>query len=228
MATADARLFQVFTHHDTINRWLTERRLLEVYQTALLGWVISQLEWISRRTPPNLRRQLFDTVVPIFAQYSDSTLAAALREGNKGATTQRLATAVLKREYGSFVRTLSSRPGTDNPLITAAFHLRHSGLQHTAVLTRRFLRNKLTGTPVAKVLARASRSGREPRSADVMFGLMAIQQGLRAMDTRLGELKTRLDGIEDRISALGPTRPRVGEPGSGSDTDAVEETGSRR
>ena len=104
MAVADERLFQIFQHHDTIHSWLAERRLLDVYQTALVGWVISQMEWIARRTPPALRRKLFDTLVPIFSEYSQATVASALREGNKGVTAQRLSAAVAKREYGSFVR----------------------------------------------------------------------------------------------------------------------------
>ena len=100
MATVDVRLFQLFAHHDTIHAWLADRRLLEVYDTSLLGWVISQMEWIARRTPPPLQRTLFDTLVPIFAQYTRETVASALREGGKGATAQRLSAAVHKREYG--------------------------------------------------------------------------------------------------------------------------------
>ena len=70
------------------------------------------MEWISRRTPPELRRRLFDVLVPIFAQYSLETVRRALQENNKGATAQRLSTAVATREFGTFARTLSTRPGT--------------------------------------------------------------------------------------------------------------------
>ena len=70
MATADARLFQIFRHHDTIHGWLARRRLLDVYQTNLLGWVISQMEWISRKTPPSLHRTLFDTLAQNFRSSS--------------------------------------------------------------------------------------------------------------------------------------------------------------
>ena len=154
MATADERLFQIFGHHDTIHAWLEAKGLLEVYQSNLLGWVISQMEWISRKTPPALRRKLFDILVPIFAEYSPSEIATALREGNKGVTAQRLSTAVAKREYGSFVRTLASRPGSNNPVVSAAFHLRHSGVQHTAVLAARYVRNHLSGNPVTETVGR--------------------------------------------------------------------------
>ena len=209
MATADERLFQIFEHHDTIHGWLAAKRLLDVYQTNLLGWVISQMEWISRSTPPQLRRRLFDTLVPIFAEYSQPTIAEALREGNKGVTAQRLSAAVAKREYGSFVRALSSRPTVNNPVITAAFHLRHSGVLHTAVLTGRYLRNHVQGRRVTRAISRVSRVGREPKLQDVMFGLMVVQQRLGGVETRLGEMEARISdighgmaGLEERAESL--------------------------
>ena len=207
MATADERLFQIFGHHDTIHAWLEARGLLDVYQSNLLGWVISQMEWIARRTPPALRRRLFDILVPIFAEYSPSETATALREGNKGVTAQRLSAAVAKREYGSFVRTLASRPDTDNPSISAAFHLRHSGVLHTAVLAGRYIRNHVQGSRVTRAVSRVARVGRELRVQDVMFGLMVIQQRLGGVESRLGEMEARLVAIEDRI--VGHARERA-------------------
>jgi glycosyltransferase involved in cell wall biosynthesis len=213
MATADERLFQIFRHHDTIHTWLAGRRLLDVYETTLLGWVISQMEWIARRTPPPLHRKLFDTLVPIFGQYAQVTVANALREGNKGVTAQRLSAAVAKREYGSFVRTLSSRPASNNPVISAAFHLKHSGMQHTVVLAARYIRNVLYGGRLSRTVSRVARVGRERRQQDVMFGLMVIQQRLRGVESRLGEMEGRLLDIERGIAKLGV----LPEPASGVD-----------
>lgn len=203
MAAGDERLFRIFQHHDTIRAWLSERRLLDVYEAALLGWVISQMEWVARRTPPSLRRHLFDTLVPIFAEYSQAAITRALREGNKGVTAQRLSAAVSKREYGSFNRTLSSRPASNSPVISAAYHLRHSGAQHTATLTGRYLRNTLRGWRAARVFARISRIGKEPRGKDVMFALMAIQQGLRGVEGRLSEVEARVAGVERQLGGPG-------------------------
>ena len=189
MAAADERLFQIFVHHDTIHDWLEARGVLDVYDTTLLGWVLSQMEWISRRTPPQLQRRLFDTLVPIVAQYRPETLAAALREGNKGATTQRMSAAVAKREFGSFARRLSTRPQSDNPLVTAAFHLKHSGVQHTAVLTGRYVRNVLRGTRLRRVLNLTRRVGHhEPTRQDLMFGLVVIEQRLKSLESQVARL----------------------------------------
>jgi glycosyltransferase involved in cell wall biosynthesis len=214
--TVDERLFQIFRHHDTIHSWLAARGLLEVYQSNLLGWVISQMEWISRNTPPALRRRLFDTLVPVFAEYNQTAIATALREGNKGVTAQRLSAAVAKREYGSFLRTLASRPAADNPMITAAFHLRHSGVRHTALLAARYLRNRVQGSAVSGVVNRVAYVGRRLRLQDVMFGLTVIQQRVGGVDSRLGQIEARLEAIENRISDLG----RVPEPASAVDEEA--------
>ncbi|GAA3573768.1 hypothetical protein GCM10022197_33310 [Microlunatus spumicola] len=216
MATVDVRLFQLFSHHDTIHAWLTERRLLEVYETSLLGWVISQMEWIARRTPGPLQRTLFDTLVPVFAQYTPETVAAALREGGKGSTAQRLSAAVRKREFGSFVRTLTTRPGSNNPLVTAGFHLRHSGVQHTVTLTGRYLRNALQGGAATRVTRQISRvRRREPSRQDLMFGLMVIQQRLDGLAGQLAQLEGRLedrDGDREQPGAEAVPTPRRSHP----------------
>lgn len=213
MASADERLFLIFKHHDTIHSWLAGRRLLDVYQTSLLAWVISQMEWIARRTPPLLRRKLFDTLVPIFAEYSQTAIADALLEGNKGVTAHRLSAAVAEREFGSFVRTLDSRPSSRNPIVTAAFHLKHSGPQHTALLTGRYIRNMLKGSRVRGVVGRVTRLSREPRHQDVMFGLMVLQQRLRAMESRLGNMESQLVGIEHRIAQFSAQPSSVDDEG---------------
>jgi hypothetical protein len=164
--------------------------------------VISQMEWISRRTPPPLRRALFDTLVPIFAEYSQETIAAALRDGNKGVTAQRLCTAVSKREFGSFVRTLAGRPGSSNPVIKAAYHLRHSGVRHTALLVGRYVRRELQGSQVVRVVSPLKRFGGDSGQQDVMFGLMVVQQHLRGMEDRLAEMEGLLVDVEHRLGEL--------------------------
>ena len=42
MANGDARLFTIFAHHGTIQDWLRERALFDIYSVSLLEWVISQ------------------------------------------------------------------------------------------------------------------------------------------------------------------------------------------
>lgn len=210
MATADERLFRIFEHHATIHRRLQDTGVLEAYETALVAWVISQLEWISARTPPQLRRTLFDTLVPIFAQYQPAVVTRALAESNKGVTAQRLSTALVKQEYGSFARVLATRPGTGNPLVAAAFHLRHSGVRHTAVITTRYLRNRVTGSPAALLTSRISL--RSSKHDDVMFGLMALQQQLTIIDERLGAIESRVSArpVEEQATSDRSEQRRYG------------------
>ncbi len=196
MDAADERLFRIFSHHDTIRTWLDQRTLLDVYETTLLNWLISQMEWIARRTPPELRRTLFDILVPNFSEYSSATIASAVREGNKGVTALRLSTAVSNRDYAAFVRALASRPDTRNPFVSAAYHFRHSGVRHTALLTRRYLRNRAQASPASRMVARVTRAGREPGGQDVMFALMVIESRLGAMERRLGDLGDQLAAVE--------------------------------
>lgn len=206
MATADERLFHIFSHHDTIHDWLAAQGLLDLYTVPLLGWVISQMEWISRRTPPERHRQLFDVLTPILTRYPLETIRRALAENNKGASTQRLTTAVAKGEFATFVRTLTTRPGTDNPFVTAAFHLRHSGVRHTAVLTGRYLRNTVQDSRLPGYLTRARSKAPDSSGRDVLFGLTVIERRLQRMEARLTEIEGRLDagaGVPDARASLG-------------------------
>ena len=205
-SASDGRLLQIFAHHDTIYSWLVDRGLLDAYQIPLLGWVISQLEWIARRVSPGSHRKLFATVQPIFARYSIEMVLVALREGNKGATARRLSLAVAKGEYGSFARALSSRSDSSSPVLTAAFHLRHSGIRHTAVLTGRYLRNRLLGEQSGKTLGglrRLGLFGGKASTQDVLFGLMVIQRQLSGLEDAVGALEARLDEIDRRIQRPG-------------------------
>ena len=210
MATVDERLFHIFHHHDTIHSWLAARGLLDLYQVSLLGWVISQMEWISRKTPPPLRRRLFEILVPIFAQYSPETIERALRENNKGANAHRLSKAVAKQEIGTFVRALSTRPGSDNPVVTAAFHLRHSGVRHTARLTGRYVRNTASAHKLTGYLTRARSKAPESSGRDVLFGLTVIEHRLRQMDERLQRIEEQLAN----------ERPQTAAPLDGPSLDA--------
>ncbi len=217
MATIDERLFHIFHHHDTIHTWLASRGVLDLYQTALLGWVISQMEWISRRTPPHLQRRLFDALTPIFAEYSSEAITRSLRENNKGESARRLSTAVAKRDFAAFARILSTRPKTDNPVVSAAFHLRHSGVRHTALVTGRYLRNSVQGSRLPGYLTRARSGASDSGGRDVLFGLTVIDRRLRRMEQRLEDIERRLEmacdsGVDEQRRDRSPLTDRLEDP----------------
>jgi hypothetical protein len=78
MATGDERLFQIFrtSRHDP-QPGSPGGCCSMCTRPTLLGWVISQMEWVAQRTPPPLRRALFNTLAPIFAEYSRAAVAIA-------------------------------------------------------------------------------------------------------------------------------------------------------
>lgn len=188
MATADERLFRIFAHHDTIHDWLRARDVLEIYQVTLLTWCISQLEWISRRTPDELRDRLYDVVRPIFAQYSTATLIRALNEGTKGESTRRLSLAIGKNDRAGFRKVLEGRPDTEHKLLVGWHHLRYSGVRRTAAMTARYAQGKVQGNARLQSVVRIGTSKASVSNADMMFALAVLQQQIDGLQEQLTEL----------------------------------------
>lgn len=190
MATADERLFRIFQHHDTIHGWLRQRGVLEIYEVTLLTWVISQLEWISRRTPEELRGTLFDIVRPIFAQYPTPLVIRALNEGNKGEHTRRLCLAIAKGNQQAYNRALAGRPVTDNKMLVGWHHLRYSGVRKTASMTRKYAQQQLAdNSRLASIIpTRSSRA--EVNNGDLMYALAVLQQQLSDLQQQVAQLES--------------------------------------
>ncbi|RNI21592.1 glycosyltransferase family 2 protein [Flexivirga caeni] len=203
MSTADERLFRIFAHHDTIHDWLAARNVLEIYQTTLLTWVISQLEWISRRTPEPLRPALYDTVRPIFGHYPVGTVQRALTEGSKGEQTRRLTLAVAKDNRAGFLKVLSGRPATDNKVLVGWHHLRYSGVRETASMTRKYAQNRLEANPRLQTVARLGGSKARVDHADLFFGLAVLQQQVACLQEQVARL------AEAQDAAAAPVNPAV-------------------
>lgn len=192
MATADERLFKIFEHHATIRAWLIERDLDRDFGASLLGWVISQAEWISARTPPDLERRLFDILVPIVALYPPATVRAALHEGQKGQRAHRLVDAVARRDFAAFRRALSGEAAADRPaamLLAAktAHHLRQSGPRRTAQIVARYTGQRLRSAGLDELVRRSSRT--KVRTSDVMFALVVLERRLDRIEASLAELQ---------------------------------------
>ena len=80
MATRDAGLLNMFGHYDTIRDWLEKRELLDRFQVTLLGWAISQFEWIQKRLPEEVGVQLYDTLARIIRPIDAETYGAAVKD----------------------------------------------------------------------------------------------------------------------------------------------------
>jgi hypothetical protein len=191
MATADLRLFKIFQHHDTIRAWLIQHGQVDAFQVTLLEWVISQAEWISQRTPPHLREELYSTLRPIFEQYSPALVAHALQEGRKGNFAHQLSGALVKGSPSRFIRVLQGRPDTNSLLRIGVYHLRYSGVRQTMSMTSETLRNRFGTSPIGKLTARKGAptgGAATPSQGDVMFGLMVLQQRIDRIESKLDRL----------------------------------------
>jgi glycosyltransferase involved in cell wall biosynthesis len=194
MATADARLLKIFGHHATIRAWLVEQDRLAELGVTLLEWVISQAEWISARTPKALRRELFDTLRPIFAQYDPAMLDAALQDGRKGTYARQLCAALMSSNYTRFAMVLAGRPDTNSYLRAGLYHLRYSGVRHTLTLAQRVVRSRAQSLPVLRLLRPRAVAGVQAHShTDLMFALTVLQHQVEQVERRLDEITARLD-----------------------------------
>lgn len=195
MGAVDGRLLRIFLHHDTIRGFLVERGLDDEFGTTLLAWAISQLEWISRRVPEDLQRELYDKVGAILRQYPLPAVSQALSDGRKGEYGQQLTFAIAQNRFAAYRRLLSGKPRTSNPVALGVHHLRASGPGATLRMTGRYVRNRLPEPAAATLtaLTRSSSGDHDVTLRDVMTGLMVLQQQLARVEERLDQLESRLD-----------------------------------
>jgi glycosyltransferase involved in cell wall biosynthesis len=187
MVVANAGLLRIFEHHDIIRAWLVERGLEETYAPTLVGWVVSQLEWIALRTPAELQRELFDAVAAILSQYDESTVRAALREGEKGVLAMQLTDAVARQNFRAFSRALALRSAPAGLVDKARYHLRYSGVRQTGRIAVRYGAQRLDRLSRQVPILRGRRDAISNR--DVMFGLAVVQRQLETVERLLRKLE---------------------------------------
>ena len=222
MATADERLFQIFRHHDTIHAWLVGRRLLDVYDTTLLGWVISQMEWISRRTPPPLRRTVVRHLGADLRRVlgvGDRQRAARGQQGSDGAAAERGGVQARVRQLRAHPRQPArlEQPGRQRRVPPAALRgAAHGGAGRAVRPQPRCAEAAVTQTVsrVARVRPRAAPAGRDVRP-----------DGDPAPAPRHGDPARRLEGRLGEHRAAGSAR-RVGDPSAESATVRRRRTGT--
>jgi glycosyltransferase involved in cell wall biosynthesis len=147
MATVDARLFKMFVHHETIHAWLVDRGLEPTYRSTLLGWAMSQAQWIGRRTPPELRAELFAHLRTVHAHYDAHDVEQAIVEGQRGLAARELSTAVLADDFAAFCAALDRAGEPASPVARLAHHLRRDGVRDTASRVARAARHRLGRAP---------------------------------------------------------------------------------
>lgn len=191
MATVDERLLRIFMHHDIIRDWLARTGNMELYRPELLQWVAGQLSWVSQRAQGDVRRALFDIMVPIAAQYDTNAVDEFTRVNGPGRTSQML-TALQAGDFGQF----SKAAGWNAPAPQSAgqvslvgrgfYHLRHSGVRQTAMMT---------ATYVASRFGRPRKAAAAPvvqNNGDLMFALAVLQREIQDLRKEVRDLSRKL------------------------------------
>jgi glycosyltransferase involved in cell wall biosynthesis len=188
MGTADERLFKIFQHHDTILAWLVAHGLDHEYRASLLAWAMSQMEWISSRTPPELREPLFGILRGVFAQHPPGTIQRALEEGSKGTRARALVEAVTTDDLATFTAVLDRPPASASLVDKTLHHLRTSGVKETSRITAKYAYNRLRRTAPGAVDA-VRRVGRgsdtDVSNQDLLFALMVLERRLEELEQGL-------------------------------------------
>jgi glycosyltransferase involved in cell wall biosynthesis len=196
MSTVDERLFRIFTHAATIRDWLSVHHLSAEYEASLLNWVISQMEWIAPRTPPELRHELFRILREIVAGYEPAVVEAAISEGRKGAVARSLTQAIVLDNYAGFAKTLDTGSAQSNPLLSARYHLRYSGVGTTAKIASRYLAQRYEDIRGPRQRSESSALGED--SSDVLFGLVLLDRRLQSIEADIEELRQSVDRLPNR------------------------------
>lgn len=188
MSVANEGLFRIFQHHETIHNWLKERGAESVYCTELLGWAVSQLEWISRRTPRELQPRLFESVKSIIGGYKLSEIEVMIANAGKGKRTKDMVLAIHEGSFSRFQEAVDDKPMRHSLPRAGLYHLRHHGFISTARITLRFLSNQMGFRSRATDKAEGIKENGFNNS-DLMFALIILQRQLEETNRRLSCLE---------------------------------------
>ncbi|MDO5705244.1 MAG: glycosyltransferase family 2 protein [Paracoccus sp. (in: a-proteobacteria)] len=202
MATVDERLLRIFFHHDIIRDWLRRNDVQAEYKQDLLRWMASQLSWVSQRAEGEVQRLLFDRLAPIVAQYSADDLATYGRVNGRGRTVQMLE-QLKRKDYTGFARAAGWTDGSEPARLPGAapagsllsrglYHLRATGPKQTAVMTGRYLSQRL-GLSRNGPAASTRDSADKIDNADLMAALVILQKELRSLRAEVAELRRSSD-----------------------------------
>jgi glycosyltransferase involved in cell wall biosynthesis len=253
MASTDERLFRIFQHFFIIRDWLSARGELGLYRLDLLGWALSQLEWIGRRTPPELHQRLFETTVPVLTDYSQGEVDAVISDFGKGKSASDLAHALRKRNAAAFSAALKAtgnvqadgpRPKRASLMREGLHHLRTYGIVSTTRTTSRFLmreaRDRVGKLGLTAGLRRSATD--KVSNSDILFALVVLERQIdniskhRTADGITNEdLMVTLQALRHRLAAieasLKPNRRRatkVSDSEEPTEDSAVLERALRR
>lgn len=191
MATVDERLLRIFRHHDIIRDWLASAGYLDEYRADLLKWVAGQLSWVSQRAEGDIRRALYDVMLPVIGQYDGTDLDGFTSAVGPGRTAQMLR-ALKAQDFAAFGKAAGwdmpaqPAPQSRSPSLLrhGLYHLRHSGLRRTAAMTKTVISDRL-----GLGLRRPTTVQRELSNDDLMLAMVLLQRELHEIRAELAALR---------------------------------------
>lgn len=221
MAVADARLLRIFDHHWTIHSFLVDHGLLDLYAPHLISWVIRQASWVAFRTPPELRRDLFDRLHAIFDSYEPYLFREGLILYPKGARVTGLVRAARRNNYDAFCRWIDEdETGVGEqpflPLTTEEGHvadqpkarLREASRKVSALARRGRRRPLETPTAPTDETAGERKNAIDPEpsidATDLMFAMIVLQRRLSLAESEIRRLSEAV-ASQERLWEPGPT-----------------------
>lgn len=200
MATVDERLLRIFQHHDIIRDWLVQRGSLIDYHDDLLGWISQQLSWVSLRAEGDIRRRLFDLLVPLIAQYSLSEIEDYARINGRGRTVQMLE-ALKATDYTRFSQAAGSASKLSRRGRASAgaslwrrglHHLKHTGVLQTARMTGSYMSERIGLRRLESSMTMQEKLSNQ----DLMMALVVLQRDIRSLRQEVRALSRSKDSEE--------------------------------
>jgi len=201
MSTVDSKLLRIFDHHPTILSWLKAKQLDGQYGTTLVGWAVSQLEWISQKAPKDLQRELFNRGREVVGEYTAAQVETALVEGSKGRRAKEMCAALRANDFDGFVSAGQRKPTQRSLLDRGLSHLREDGLLQTSTLAGRYFgqqtKRVARQTGATRVIKGAGRQ--KVDREDLLFALMLIERRLEALDGKVDALQSSVEELSGEL-----------------------------
>ena len=194
METADARLFKIFQHHAIIQDWLKKTGHDADFKLNLLTWAVSQLEWISTKTPEDLYPALYDAVLPIVQSYTPAEVAQMLEGSTKGKRAWAMVHALEAQSFKRFEAAITGNPQKASMIQKGLHGLRRNGVKHTGAMTLTYLRDRVNERVT---LPNIRRNRVNVKNDDLIFAMTILQHQMEAMEAKIDALLERTSNSDD-------------------------------
>lgn len=194
METADERLFKIFQHHAIIQDWLKKTGHDADYKRNLLTWAVSQLEWISTKTPEDLYPALYEAVLPIVQSYTPTEVAQMLEGSTKGKRAWAMVQALEAQSFKRFEAAITGNPQKASMIQKGLHGLRRNGVRHTGAMTLTYLRDRVNERVTLPTIRR---NRVNVKNDDLIFAMTILQHQMDAMEAKIDALLERTSNSDD-------------------------------